>query len=882
MEGSRDERLDLILRFTLSSLGLKLEVWRDFLSEEENQVTLSSFFSTADYTNLFLCRDPRLRVSLTFPTQTPSKVLCISRTSCAVITSENIRDMLIMQEVQGGGAVSCISAVCQEITCPLLSNLETSGGWAPGVAEEALRFMELQKNEALVMEAQIDGRTFLPHPHALHDNHLHGDVVHDGDLHDNNLHADVDERKLSDLKLLHACDWTIIEWAELVAEFLQQDSSQAVLDGLKPLPSEEFNFWRNRLKNMLLIQQQLSSSRAQQVVSIVQRADSVYLSTLRDIHTDLQQGLKEAQDVTENLDGVQQKLEELQLMEFQQLEANTAVVMEEVQLLWIRSEFYCKPCRVVVLLQELCNLFIQRSREFLQGGELLHGLLKGPAAALQAVSLVVRTLQSLRETFSQSRRRLQDMKQEGAAQSWDFPSHLVFLHLDTFLLHLQNIQEVYRVSLQLGQLEDVVVSGAGGRKWTEEVQEVYQDFLHHVTSLSECTCDPIDPMHQGFRLLLDKFQLQVVQVERRLVSVLCRALQDCSEPCSAAKLLQMFSFMLHRPLIQEQLRPQLLHLLQKFLLELDLTEQLFYNQREEAHTFSCYTPLPAAALCWSRQLRLRAGHMLDLYTTLQHLYRSSECEQVEQRVQQLQVLLQDFRARWLLDWINDLDSDCGVLLQQQLIQQLQQGMLGVTCSHTLEAVLRQLRCLSRDPDVELRPLAAHLFSCRDDITESYLSLGHMVSCYNQVLQDGLQVEQPLIQDQLRDLDQNMAKLQSSTWGSGGVHQLVQQLSQRVLMFHSTVCKARANMDAMTGIIQGWAELRLLHSGNFLSEDGAAGRGYRCISEEGQELLRLTQVNCSLYAAEHAPPRLEQLPGSHRQQSSGGSVPHAAHCTHLPE
>ncbi|KAJ4922295.1 hypothetical protein JOQ06_024333 [Pogonophryne albipinna] len=599
MEGSRDERIEVILRLTLSSLGLQMEVWRDFLSEEENQVTLSSFFSIADYSNLFLCRDPGLCISLTFPSQTSSKVLVLSRSSRAVISAENIRDMLIMQEVEGGGAVSCISAICQEVTCPLLSNPDPSGSWAAGLAEEALRFMERQKNEALVMEAQIHGRTFLSQPHALHDNRLHGYVDHDGDLHD-----DVDERKLSDLKLLHACDWTIIEWAELVSEFLQQDSSQAILDGLKPLPCEEFNFWRNRLKNLLHIQQQLSSNRAQQVASIVQQADR----------------LREAQDVTENLERVQQKLEELQLMEFQQLEANMAAVMEEVQLLWVRSEFYCKPCRVVVLLQEVCNLFIQRSRDFLQGGgELLKGLLSGPDEVLQDVSLVVRTLQTLRETFILSKGRLQDMKQEGAAQSWDFPSHLVFLHLDDFLLQLQNIQEVFRISLQLRQLEEAVVSGTGGRKWTEEVQEVYQDFLLHVTSLSECSCDPTDPENQGFRLLLDQFQLQVEQVEQRLVSVLCRALQDSSEPASSAKLLQMFSFVLHRPVIQEQLRPHLLHLLQGFLLELDIIEQLFFTQREKAHTFSCYTPPPAATLCWSRQLRLRTEHTLHLYTSLKHL-----------------------------------------------------------------------------------------------------------------------------------------------------------------------------------------------------------------------------------------------------------------------
>ncbi|XP_033935531.1 dynein beta chain, ciliary-like, partial [Pseudochaenichthys georgianus] len=268
---------------------------------------------------------------------------------------------------------------------------------------------------------------------------------------------------------------------------------------------------------------------------------------------------------------------------------------------------------------------------------------------------------------------------------------------------------------------------------------------------------------------------------------------------------------------------------------------------------------------------------LHLYTSLTHLYRSAECEQVEQRVQQVLVLLQDFRARRLSDWIRDLDSDCGDVMQQPLIQQLQQGMLGVPCSHKLEAVLRELRCVSRDPDVELRPLAAHLFSCKDDITQSYLSLGHMVSCYNQVLQDGLQVERPLIQDQLQDLDQDLAELQSRTWASTGVHQLVQQLSQRILKFHSTVSEARANMDAMTRIIQGWAELHLLHSGDFLPEGGASGRSHRCITEEGQELLRLTQANCSLYAAGHAPPAwssyLEHI--DHRVQDALLNMMHTA-------
>ncbi|XP_044075484.1 dynein axonemal heavy chain 17-like [Siniperca chuatsi] len=857
MDG-KDERLDPVRSFTVGSLRLDPETWREFVSQEDNQVTFTSFFNAQDYCNLYICRDSQsgLSVSLDFPKNVQTKVVCVSKTAREVVTKENARKILIIQEVEGEDAMSFIIAVSEEVTCPLLRNPETSGSWAAGVAEEALRFMERQKNEALVMKSQIEGRTFLPYPgalrdDALHDDALHDDALHDDPLHDDDVHDDPEGRKVSDVKLLHACDSMVIEWAELVSEFLQQDSSQPVLDGLKPLPSEEFSFWKNRLKNLHFIQQQLLSSRAQQVASIVQKADSVYWSTLRDIYRDVQEGLKEAEDVSLNLNPLQEKLEEVEQVEYQQLGDNMAAVMEEVRLVWIRSEFYCKPCRMVVLLQEICNLFIQTSRKFLRGEEVMHGLVSDPGPVLDDVRLVIGTLQSLREAYTQCRTQLENQKQDGVAQSWDFPSHLVLMHLDNFLKRLHSIQEVFCVSLQLYQLDQTVLSGVSGRMWTDVVQDVYQHFVCHVTVLSDCNCDPTDTDDQSFELHLDQFQVQMSDLEKRLVSVLSRAFEDCCSSSSAAKLVKMFGFVLDRPLIQDQLRPHLIRLVKMVLVELDQTELLFYSQREKSETFSRFSPTAAARLCWTQQLRLRAEDALNNYRTVQHLYLDSgESQLVLQRFQQIVDLLQDFRDQVRSDWSCQLDSDCGFILEQPLLQHNQQGMLGVNCSHKLEAALRELRYVSRETDVELRPHAARLFTCRDDITQSYLSLSHMVSCYNQVVSDVIEVELPLIQDQLQDLNHTLSELQRNTWSCEGVQHLVGQQRERVLIFSSTVSEARANMDAMTHIIQGWAELHLLqHSDELLLEGGATEQSYRRIREEGQQLLRLTQVNRSLYGTE---------------------------------
>lgn len=60
---------------------------------------------------------------------------------------------------------------------------------------------------------------------------------------------------------------------------------------------------------------------------------------------------------------------------------------------------------------------------------------------------------------------------------------------------------------------------------------------------------------------------------------------------------------------------------------------------------------------------------------------SGESQLVLQRFQNVVDLLQDFRDHVRLDWSRQLDSDCGFILEQPLIQHSQQGMLEVNCSH---------------------------------------------------------------------------------------------------------------------------------------------------------------------------------------------------------
>ncbi|XP_054624744.1 dynein axonemal heavy chain 17-like [Dunckerocampus dactyliophorus] len=335
---ANDKRLDLVRCLLSESLCVDEDKWREFVSVKKNLLLFNTLFNSKEPVNLFLWinEESSMSMSLDFPA-IHNKVVCVTKTEQEAITVDSASKVLLIEDVHGEDVLPFITALTQEVVCPLLSNPANDCDWAPGAAEETLNLMERLKNEALVMKARQEGWTFLPLPKNLHDNK---------------------QRKARDVKLLHACESVIIQWAGLVSELLQQNPSQPLLDGLKPQPSEEFHFWNNRLKNLQLIQQQMTSSKAQQVASFLQSAEGAYSFILKQIYGDVQKGLLEAQDATQKLQPLQEKLEQIEHLQYRQLRDKMAAVMEKVNQVWLNSHFHCKPCWIVVLLQEICNLFI--------------------------------------------------------------------------------------------------------------------------------------------------------------------------------------------------------------------------------------------------------------------------------------------------------------------------------------------------------------------------------------------------------------------------------------------------------------------------------------------------------------------------------------------
>jgi len=68
--------------------------------------------------------------------------------------------------------------------------------------------------------------------------------------------------------------------------------------------------------------------------------------------------LTEAQDINLHLRPLRSYLEDLEQIEFDEIEPKLAPLMHVIALIWANSQYYNTPGRIIVLLQELCNMLI--------------------------------------------------------------------------------------------------------------------------------------------------------------------------------------------------------------------------------------------------------------------------------------------------------------------------------------------------------------------------------------------------------------------------------------------------------------------------------------------------------------------------------------------
>nr|XP_051697525.1 dynein axonemal heavy chain 17 [Oryctolagus cuniculus] len=853
MTVSPDVRMEYLEEVATVVLKFKPDKWSKLVGAEENTALFTEFFEKADVLVLVLTLNPAGLIvpCLGFPESLKSKGVYFIKTKPESITKTNYKARLLYGDISPA-PVEQLIAVVEEVLYSLLNQSENVDGWPRVVSEDIVKQIHKLKNEMFVMGGKVKGKTLLPVPEHL------GSL--DGTL------ASMERLPASlDNSLLHAIETIIIDWSHQIRDVLSKDSAQALLDGLHPLPRVEFEFWEARLMNLKCIHEQLNRPKVNRIVEVLEKAKSCYWPALQNVYTNVREGLKEAEDIVLYLKPLQILLEEMEQADFTSLPTFIAKVLDTIAFVWATSSHYNTPSRVIVILQEFCNQIIEMTRSFLGPDEVLKGLQGEIEEVLNGISLSVTVLRELYRAYDFCCSNMQRFFKDKQPVLWEFPSSLAFSRMNAFFRRVQTIEDLYKTAIEFLKLEKIEVGGTRGSILGSLVAQVYEEVFELVRVFADCKYDPLDPGDSSFDNDYADFETKIRDLDRRLATIFCQALDDCSCIETSAKLLYMFGGLLERPLILAQVVPRYSAMLELLDAELD-NAKLLYDAQMAASVDGSIPPihknLPAVAgqLKWSLELQERLEASMKHVKHIEHPVMSSEeAKLIYQKYEEMLQLLRGCRLRTYQQWVGTVDQDCHFNLGQPLIQRRPDtGLVQVNFSKALVAVLREVKYLNFQQQKEIPQSAENLFAENETFRKFVGSLELIVGWYNEIKTTVMEVEFPLIKSELEAIDVKLLSAETTLfWNSEDVFQYIQEMREILHSLQNRIQRAKQNVEGVSQAMKDWSSNPLFERKDnkkeaLLDLDGRMvnlNKRYTAVKDAGVKIQAMVAENAELLKAD---------------------------------
>ncbi|KFW62348.1 Dynein heavy chain 9, axonemal, partial [Pygoscelis adeliae] len=724
------------------------------------------------------------------------------------------------------------------VIVPILTNQKNHQGWPQVVSQDIMRHVHSLKSTVFMVVGQVKGKTLLPLPAG-------SEGIEDIDLENEK------SLELIDKSLVHATESAIIDWSYQIQGALKKESSEPLLQGSNPNPKVELEFWKNRCDDLECIYSQLRTRKVRNMMELLERVESSYVPAFKSMLMDVEEALTEAQDIHLHLTPLKRHLEDIERVEFSEVKPFLVPLLHVVCLIWVTSKHYNVPMRIVAL--------VYLSPEDLLKGEMEESLGK--------VQMVLGILNAFKGAFEERREKLHTYYEPGQeVREWDFHATIVFARLDSFLKRLEMVEDLLATALDLMKLEKIEFSGIKGKALGQQVLDMYEEFQEAYKVFAERTYDCLELTNTEFEQDAFDFQQKVEDIDRRLGTVFIQAFDDASDLEHAFKLLDMFGSLLERPVIAADAADKYSALISMFNSTLDHA-RLIYSRHIRAELELGSPPVHknmppvAGALGWAQELRARIQVSFGHFRHITHLcLDSAEGRRVTEKYEEMIRLLDRYQEKLYVDWSQTVSEKSQYNLTQPLIRRdPETKLITVNFDPQLVSVLREVSYLSGSQMGAIPPTAAEIYSSKESYRQMVANLELMVNRYNKVLKTALEVEYPLIQGQLRDIDLKLKEAEETlNWKVEGIWDHMSMVMDDVHDLEKRIQKAKNNVEEIQTTVQSWVspifERKDGKRESLLSLEDCQDRRerrYSLVTESGQRIHSLMKENQSLLLADPA-------------------------------
>ncbi|XP_061247081.1 dynein axonemal heavy chain 9 isoform X1 [Bos javanicus] len=742
-----------------------------------------------------------------------------------------------------------LAALFSEVVIPVLANEKNHLDWPHVVCQDVQRHAYSLQGDLLVLLEQAKGKTLLPLPVGSENMGSEGSEIE----------ATLDS---TDKSIIYAIESAVIQWSHQIQLVLKRESSQPLLQGENPIPQVELEFWRTRCEDLEYIYNQLRMIKRRGMVGLLDKLQSSYFPAFQAMFRDIGAALTEARDIYTHLAPLRRHLEDLKSLEFPDVKPRLRPLLHVVCLIWATCESYRCPGRLTVLLQEICNLLVQQASVYLCPEDLLRGEVEESQRKLH---VVVDTLSFFKQLFQDRRENLHSYFRENQeVREWDFQSSLVFVRLDGFLGRLGVVQDLLKTTSDFHKLEKLEFSGIRGSALSQQAQQMYTEFQEMCRVFSDSSYDCLDLQSVEFENDISDFNQRVEDLDRRLGTVFIQAFDDAPGLEHAFKLLDIAGSLLERPVVAQDASERYLVLIRMFSEDLDAVRLIHSRrvQEEAEHGFSSVhknMPTVAGGLRWAQELRQRIQGPFDNFRRMTHpCMESAEATRMIQKYEDTLSLLEKYETRLYGDWCQTVAEKSQYNLSWPLLRRdPETKQITVNFSPQLVSVLKEMSYLQPQQMTHIPETAAAMFSSREFYRQLVANLELTATWYNKVMKTLLEVEFPLVQEELQDIDLCLrAAEETLNWKTEGIWDYVIQITNSIHDLEQRIQKTKDNVEEIQSIMKTWMSPMFKRKDGkkecLLSMDDQHDRveKYYChIKESGLKIHALVQENLGLFSAD---------------------------------
>ncbi|XP_014668470.1 PREDICTED: LOW QUALITY PROTEIN: dynein beta chain, ciliary-like [Priapulus caudatus] len=848
-----DSRLIFLREYVERTLKLKADKWQKLVSVEETKQLLTDFFEKCDYRQLVISANSTgaLAATYAFPSGQKTKaVYFIKKSQKEPISKDKVKSSLFVGDLSHL-PLEQFSSLVEEILVPLLRNDFNQKCWPQVVSQDVLRHIHSLKNRVFVVSGQVRGKTLLPLPVGT-------------DRVDKAVHVAKTSGEIYDRGLIHAIETVVIDWTHQIRDVLKRDSSQPLLEGLDPGPHVEVEFWKAKCKNLQCIYEQLRTPKVRKMAELLNTMQSSYFPSFRSMFRDVVGALAEAQDVSLYLTPLARHFDDLEQADFADVVPLLRPMMHVICLVWSRSRYYCTPGRVVVLLQEICNLLIAQARAYLDPAEIFKGEID---ESLQKVTTCLTIFAAFRATYDEHKAAIATyFGDDRPAKTWEFAPALVFTRMDKFTERLQTIRILFETAQEFMKLEKVEMGGIKGRSLGAQVVCIFEEFQGHYAGFALRTYDALDPLCREFIDDYSVFMNHIYDLDRRLGSIICQGYDDCTGTEGVFKMLTCFGTLLDRPIIKEEFEAKYQLLMRTIDEDLD-TAKLIYDEhmslaKKGRAPINKNMPPVAGALKWASELRERITAPVASFRALEHAVAASQAGRlVYHKCDEMLALLAAYETRVYSEWAGAVGDKAEFNLQQPLVtRNADTRLVAVNFDPQLVAVLREVKYLEAMKRTDIPEGAATLYKRNGELYQYVANLNLTVGWYNKIRETTLPVEFQLVLSELEAIDQLLQQAEGElNWNSANLWDYIQDVQAQVRGLESRLQQAKDNVVCVHAVMATWCRQPLFEKkekkrDSLLSLEDRQERARRRnadVAAAGERINALLAENAALYRADTA-------------------------------